>query len=66
MAEGVCKCLLSDGNEVTYFALDQGRQAMEHCHPNKLEDNILKATCLHKWTYIQGNQLESYTVWCLV
>lgn len=56
---------LQDGNEITYFALDQGRQAMEHCHPNKLEDITMKSTCLHKWTYIQGvtqipqNSLES-------
>ena len=46
--------MLVDGNDITYFALDQGRQAMEHCHPNKLEDPMLKSTCLHKWTYLQG------------
>ncbi|KAH3888561.1 hypothetical protein DPMN_012599, partial [Dreissena polymorpha] len=44
---------LQDCNEVTYFALDQGRQAMDHC-PTKLEDNIMKSTCMHKWTFLQG------------
>ena len=51
-----------DGNEVTYFALDQGRQAMEHCHPHKLDDNTMKASCLHKWTFIQGRKDESLTL----
>ena len=44
---------VSDGNDVTYLALDQGRQAMEHC-PNKLEDSRMKSTCLHNWTFLQG------------
>ncbi|XP_062591831.1 mediator of RNA polymerase II transcription subunit 13-like [Saccostrea cucullata] len=45
---------LQDGNDITYMALDLGRQAMEHCSPNKLDDPILKATCLHKWQFLQG------------
>lgn len=45
---------LRDGNEVSYSALDQGRQAMEHCIPTKLDDPSMKSTCLHKWQFLQG------------
>ncbi|KAL4223449.1 Mediator of RNA polymerase II transcription subunit 13-like [Mactra antiquata] len=56
---------LQDGNDVTYMALDQGRQAMEHC-PNKLEDRQMKSTCLHKWTYLQGaSQIPQNSLECV-
>ncbi|XP_033748042.1 LOW QUALITY PROTEIN: mediator of RNA polymerase II transcription subunit 13-like [Pecten maximus] len=45
---------LQDGNEVSYQALDQGRQAMEHCPPCKLDDPHMKKSCLHKWQFLQG------------
>lgn len=45
---------LRDGNDVSYTALDQGRQAMEHCLPTKLNDDVMKTTCLHKWQFLQG------------
>lgn len=45
---------LQDGNDITYMALDLGRQAMEHCSPNKLDDPNHKSTCLHKWQFLQG------------
>ncbi|XP_046361472.2 mediator of RNA polymerase II transcription subunit 13-like isoform X2 [Haliotis rufescens] len=45
---------ISDGNEVSYNALDQGRQAMENCSPNKLDDPAMKKNCLHKWPFLKG------------
>lgn len=45
---------ISDGNDVSYQALDLGRQAMEHCPPTKLDDPLMKNTCLHKWQFLQG------------
>jgi len=39
---------------VTGAALEQGRQAMEHC-PNKLDDSMMKETRIHKWSFLQGN-----------
>lgn len=52
-----CPVLLTvvDGNEAAYAALEQGRQAMEHCSPTKMEDAALKASTLHKWPY-QGSE----------
>ena len=48
--------IILDGNDITYMALDLGRQAMEHCSPNKLDDPNHKSTCLHKWQFLQGNR----------
>lgn len=44
---------LIDADEVSGVALDQGRQAMEHCI-NKLDDSMIKETRLHKWSFLQG------------
>lgn len=58
--ENFIDCFLfffTDGNDVSYTALDQGRQAMEHCLPTKLNDDVMKTTCLHKWQFLQGKNL---------
>ncbi|KAK3084678.1 hypothetical protein FSP39_017312 [Pinctada imbricata] len=44
---------IQDGNDTVYTALDQGRQAMDHCPINKPDDS-LKNTCLHKWQFLEG------------
>ncbi|ESO97898.1 hypothetical protein LOTGIDRAFT_153005 [Lottia gigantea] len=45
---------LKDGNEVSYNALEQGRQAMENTSPTKLDDPSMRMTCLHKWPFLRG------------
>lgn len=45
---------MQDGNEAAYSALEQGRQAAENCSPSKLDDPLMKSSCLHRWPYLQG------------
>ena len=49
-------CYFSDGNEAAYSALEQGRQAAENCSPSKLDDPLMKSSCLHRWPYLQGKK----------
>ena len=47
---------MQDGCEACYTALEAGRQVMDNCASSKLEDPMQKATCLHKWPYVQGKR----------
>ena len=47
---------IQDGCEACYSALEAGLRVVENCGSTKLEDPILKATCLHRWPYLQGNR----------
>ncbi len=43
-----------DGCEACYTALEAGRQSMDNCSSNKLEDPTHKRACLHRWPFIQA------------
>ena len=45
-------CWSTDGCDVCYGALELGRQAVDNCNSTRLEDILLKDTCLHKWPYL--------------
>ena len=45
---------MQDGCEACYTALEVGRQCMDNCAGLKLDDQRLKATCIHKWPYLQS------------
>ncbi|XP_013416581.1 mediator of RNA polymerase II transcription subunit 13-like isoform X2 [Lingula anatina] len=42
---------IKDGCDACYTALEQGRQATDNCSSQKLEESVVKASCLHKWPY---------------
>ena len=48
----------SDGCEVCYGALELGRQAVDNCNSTRLEDILLKDTCLHKWPYLTSKWIK--------
>ncbi|XP_070572223.1 mediator of RNA polymerase II transcription subunit 13-like isoform X2 [Ptychodera flava] len=45
---------LSDGCDACFHALEQGRQLVDGSSVNKLDDNLLKATCLQSWAFTTG------------
>ncbi|XP_077995263.1 mediator of RNA polymerase II transcription subunit 13-like isoform X2 [Glandiceps talaboti] len=42
---------LSDGCDACFFALEQGKQLIEGSQAGKLDDTLLKGTCLHSWAF---------------
>ncbi|XP_022095741.1 mediator of RNA polymerase II transcription subunit 13-like isoform X2 [Acanthaster planci] len=56
---------IEDGCEVCFAALEQGRQVAENSSNAKLDDTLLKNSCLHSWPYTPGlyrSQLSSQDI----
>ncbi|XP_071789483.1 mediator of RNA polymerase II transcription subunit 13-like isoform X2 [Asterias amurensis] len=56
---------IEDGCEACFAALEQGRQVAENSSNAKLDDTLLKSSCLHNWPYSPGmyrSQLSSQDI----
>ncbi|XP_038059919.1 mediator of RNA polymerase II transcription subunit 13-like isoform X2 [Patiria miniata] len=50
---------IEDGCEVCFAALEQGRQVAENSSNAKLDDTLLKNSCLHSWPYTPAGLFRS-------